>query len=195
MNQEDLKLGEIIEADRVVERDAIHIAVIPLEAHDEIDRGAFIRLKLNGKATQCEGDESIGVADPYISDWCIEPGQKFWACLKPGSITSLRHEWTHPAFPAAALTLDPNSIAGQVARKLGETESERYIKDEGVEIDLTFEEMLQVARDYAKNGNYHNTGSNEAQLRDAAQFWKHYEIVTGEKVPNSSKDSFFSCSC
>lgn len=38
-----------------------------------------------------------GIIDPYL-DRIVKEGEWVWMCLDQGSITSLRHDWTHPAF-------------------------------------------------------------------------------------------------
>ena len=102
-------LGEL--ADDNSRRDAIHVAVAPVIAGERLLGGMHILLR-DGKAYMdtkyvqdnpdipvvgVRTDKTIGVVDPFF-DECILPDQKFWLLLYPGSITSLRHVFTHPAF-------------------------------------------------------------------------------------------------
>lgn len=77
-------------------RDAIHLAVEPVEAGEWLVPGQDISL-VNGKAFNRTG-KHIGIVDPFIKE-PIAPGQKFWLVVYPRMITSLRHVWTHPSFP------------------------------------------------------------------------------------------------
>ena len=95
------RLGELIEdGDR--RRDAIHIAVAPVTAAKRLAPGEHVglveqaNLELVG-ACDC----NIGIVDPFLT-MDVEPGQRFWLFLYPGTITGLRHVWTHPAFTKAA---------------------------------------------------------------------------------------------
>lgn len=95
------QLGMLIEdGDR--RRDAIHIALAPVTAAERLAPGQHVGLVEVGNLElvgPC--DENIGIVDPFLSE-DIEPGQRFWLFLYPGTITGLRHVWTHPAFAAAA---------------------------------------------------------------------------------------------
>jgi hypothetical protein len=95
------QLGQFIEdGDR--RRDAIHIAVAPVTAADRLAPGQHVGLIQEGNLElvgSCE--RNIGVVDPFLTGE-VEPGQRFWLFLYPGTITGLRHVWTHPAFTAAA---------------------------------------------------------------------------------------------
>jgi hypothetical protein len=95
------QLGRLIEdGDR--RRDAIHIAIAPVTAAERLMPGQHVgliredNLELVGPC-----DRTIGIVDPFLSDK-VEPGQRFWLFLYPGTIAGLRHVWTHPAFATAA---------------------------------------------------------------------------------------------
>jgi hypothetical protein len=83
-----MKLGEIITGDE--KRDAIHIAVAPVTASVKLYPGE--RVGVDGKNLP-----HVGIVDPFLNGPVL-PGQKFWLFLFPNTVTSLRHEWTHPAF-------------------------------------------------------------------------------------------------
>src|SRR5688572_7679973 len=95
------RLGQLIEdGDR--RRDAIHIAVAPVTAAERLAPGqhvGFVRERDLELVGSC--DNPLGVVDPFLTEE-VEAGQRFWLFLYPGTVTSLRHIWTHPAFTAAA---------------------------------------------------------------------------------------------
>jgi hypothetical protein len=89
------KIGKILDIlDKDAQRDAIHIAVIPVEAAMELSPGMHVGLDGLDRATPLV--DTIGIVDPYLDDTVL-PGERFFVFLYPGTITSLRHEWTHPA--------------------------------------------------------------------------------------------------
>lgn len=64
-------------------RDAVHVAVVPATAVSELRPGQHL---------------ANGVVDPYRTD-PVPPGGRYWLFLYPGTVTRVRHAWTHPAFP------------------------------------------------------------------------------------------------
>ncbi len=78
-------------------RDAVHVAVAPLVADGVLIPGQWVRLTKEGKAIPSDGQQGVGVVDPFRAD-LVRFGESFWVCLKPGTVTGLRHLWSHPAF-------------------------------------------------------------------------------------------------
>lgn len=93
-------LGKIIPPGTIHSRDAVHIAVAPVEAGATLRPGWPVGLAEDGKAYTLTV-QHIGIVDPFLPDGSVvEEGRRFWLFLYPGAITSLRHVWTHPAFQA-----------------------------------------------------------------------------------------------
>ncbi len=91
------KVGKLIEGNAY--RDAIHVAVAPVVAACPIRPGSHVWMTPEGLASwgNREDGNTIGIADPFLTEE-IQKGQSFYLFLYPGTITSLRHMWSHPAF-------------------------------------------------------------------------------------------------
>lgn len=95
------KLGQLCDdSDR---RDAVHIALAPVIAACNLEPGQFVGL-VNGQATW-NVETFIGVVDPFLKDE-VKKGERFWLMLLPGTITGLRHVWSHPAFKARVMEIN-----------------------------------------------------------------------------------------
>lgn len=49
----------------------------------------------------------IGIVDPFLGR-PVNIGERFWVVLDPASVTNLRHDWDHPAFPAEDPEQEPD---------------------------------------------------------------------------------------
>ena len=81
--------------DSTAGRDAIHFALAPVVAAERLLPCQRVQLDDAGRAVA--GPESIGLVDPFLTA-AVQPGERFWLFLYPGTITALRHVWVHPAF-------------------------------------------------------------------------------------------------
>lgn len=96
-------LGHIIPEDVTQQRDCIHIAVLPAVADAVLRPGQHVGITpfaANNVPIASTEVETIGIVDPYLRR-PVMAGQKFFVYLYPGSITGLRHDWTHPALEGA----------------------------------------------------------------------------------------------
>ncbi len=171
--------------DGTAQRDAIHLAVVPIVATEKVYPGQH--LTADGKAT---GGPPVGIADPFLPG-PANPGMTFWLVLYPRTITSLRHAWTHPAFPEAAVAAVNAPVSDKEA-------SMQWLRDLGDRVGVSANRLIESAREHIHDtsgwsyliGGYEMEGESTPP-----EFWDHYQIVTGELVPSEKRENFFSCSC
>jgi hypothetical protein len=87
------KLGKLITEE--ASRDAVHVAVAPVEAAYRLRPGDHVGFLENGRVGRCENP--IGVVDPFLEE-LLNTGDRFYLFLYPNTVTNLHHEWTHPVF-------------------------------------------------------------------------------------------------
>ena len=96
MNQPTL--GKLFKPGERPTKDAIHVAIAPVQAACDMNPGDRIGFA-NDQTTKlvCATDDPLGIIDPFL-DSPVEKGDRFYMCLLPGTIESIRHYWSHPAF-------------------------------------------------------------------------------------------------
>ncbi len=177
MAKDAIPLGQLIETEQ--SRDAIHIAIAPITAGEPLKPGEHIAVK-DGYAVK--SGELIGIVDPFLRK-AVRIGQKFFICLYPNTITSLKHYWEHPAFnfdnPEPAMNSNSRDWITRFAERLG----------------YDYEEMIHAAKNYIRDGRYFNGGSSFEGESVPDEFWDHFEKSTGIKVEDDNRNNFFSCAC
>lgn len=131
--------------------------------------------------------EPIGIVDPFLKTMVFER-ERFWMFLLPNAITSLRHDWTHPAFKCEP---EPDK-----------RESEVWLRAFAADAGLDYLEMIAMVSDYLVSGEPcveqgSKTARDAFDRVDKDLFWTHIENATGQSRPTSGDFwySSFSCSC
>lgn len=167
-------------------RDAVHIAVIPVKLAETLDPGTRVCTKGKegdllvvgkperdkyGRALQKE----IGVISPFIQGKA-GAGYIYYLCLFPNTVVGMTHHWEHPDIDS-------------------KEHFKKKIKDFAESIGQTYDSLIDVARNFNQTGDwtYDNTEAYKDNYREFDNFWKWYEIVTGEYV--GDKSCPFTCSC
>lgn len=198
--------GEMLGADIAQVRDAVHVAVLRAKVGDEqLQPGQRVVLK-DGRAVPAGDAAPLGIVDPFLP-WPVTCNSLFWLLIWPQTITSLRHQWSHPALDASR---EPS-------------ESERWIRAFAERLDQSYGALMAAAETFAQDSAYARQRAQEDEEKgirrnpweyetprmvldnrerykdvDATEwplFWHHYEVVTGEKVPEEFRECFFYCSC
>jgi hypothetical protein len=173
-------IGQLIDDQQF--RDAIHVAIAPVVATENLQPGWHIGITSPGSNAAGRCKPHLGIVDPFLTT-DVKPGQRFFMFLYPNTITSLRHEWTHPAMDAASTN---DAVA----------DSTKWIAEFAAKIDQTPHRLMEAAREFVEYGEY--TYDNSEAYKDFwhefPEFWKHYEIVTGKPV-DDKEAAPFTCSC
>ena len=183
---EDLGLGKIIEPGREVHRDAIHVAVIPMTA---------TVLLLSGNRVNAQGlpiAPHVGIVDPFLPD-VVQPGQRYWLWLFPGTVTGMRHHWQHPAFA------EQTTPAAVPVPAKGVAESEAWLRQYAVDHNPYINDPNKAFAhliDGLKHDEVFYRGTDLYgldELDDADELRHHAEQYLGIRIDWSNFS--FSCSC
>ena len=176
--------------DKPEERDAIHVAVAPVIANEPLQPGQHIGFATQGDTVTVtswpQGNrKAIGIVDPFLHR-DVEEGQRFWMFLYPNTITSLKHQWTHPAFgPEEKVTAKSSRVSA----------SEQWLRDFSESHEETYNTIMEAAKEWLTDKEYLCRGGKFEGERVPDEFWTHYERVTGTIVDEDDKENFFTCSC
>lgn len=97
----ETKLGVLL-SEHEYRKDAVHVALVPVTAGEDLEPGQRVKLLNDDPIRPIVGfayddEDAVGVIDPFLKG-IINKGNRCYLCLAPGTVTSLRHVWTHPAF-------------------------------------------------------------------------------------------------
>lgn len=174
-------------------RDAIHLAVEPVVAGERLRAGEHIVVS-EGIAMGTE-DEGLGIVDPFLPK-PVQKGQRFWFIMLPGRVHSLRHVWTHPAFPDTDVTtINIANIPPFVKSDAAKESARLWIEDYAKQLGLKFDELVEGANDWLDHNGYLVKGGQLEGTYTEPAFWDHFSIFTGRTVASSDRENFFSCNC
>lgn len=168
-----IEIGKLLQGKQ--ERDAIHIAIAPMIAVEKLYPGQSVGISDRGVEYACASGQSIGIVDPFLAH-AVLPDQRFWLFLHPNTITSLRHDWTHPMFNQKSV-------------------SQAWIEQFCIEVDCPYDRLMQGAKDFLEYDEYLCEGGRWEGVGVPDEFWEHYQTVTGEIIAPEKRGSFFTCTC
>lgn len=171
-------------------RDAIHLAVFPVEAGEVLQPGAHVQVFYEdgeGLAYRAKTGKGVGIVDPFLAQ-PVQPDERFWLVVYPREIASLRHVWEHPKFPpsgeAPELLVDPRNRAASLLW------IEQFSRDRDIELGA----LLTAARD-RRGDEYLTIYGDDASGDIPNEFWDHFEILEDTRIPAPERSKYFSCSC
>lgn len=168
-------------------RDAIHLAVNPTRAKEKFAPGQAV-------GVDGTSNNPVGIVDPFLTQE-VQVGEWFWLVVYPRQITSLRHVWSHPAFPNA-----PEAPS--------KSDSEAWLRNFCRNNDMIrYESLIEAAELDFKKPLVEDEYSSYIEMRDdylcsygvtahcnlSHEFWEHLENVVGKKF--ETRPNYFSCSC
>ena len=193
----DPQFGRLVPADFPDERDAIHIACAAVYATEDLNPGDHVGFVDKRQDHMGRSEIApVGVVDCFLPR-PVKKGERFWVFLYPGTIQSLRHSWSHPSF----------DMRQQLIRAMEETPAKKRMKAFAASLsgshdydgnwydEVTFEELIDRATAYVNGGEYWSEGGRFEGQDLYDEFWDDFEELTGLKVPEGDRYSFFSCSC
>ena len=184
------------------ERDAVHIAIVPLVAGCDLYPGHPFRLSHGTTdvaiSAQYHEKEAVGITNPFLgpNHYRIRKGDRFYGVLWPGTVVGMKHHWKHPAFDEVT-PCDNEHVAWlrKFSEKWGFVHEEMMVAatrkyQEGEEAgDDRWDDDYIVA--YGRDLH----GTEDFELGEEAEFWDHIKALTGVDPEVQKKHVSWSCSC
>lgn len=179
-------------------RDAIHVAVFPVKASENLHPGDHVVINPAGEAEWTTSGDGIGIVDPFITGK-ISRGDRFWLLVYPRQITSLRHVWEHPSFPASGPVTQVVHETAEKFMEANKAASEQWLREwistaDCPDFHTTIGAMLSQRDGSSWDGDYVHFDGKDAHGNIPAEAWHHLGIFVGEDL-SGDRPSYFSCSC
>lgn len=199
----EVSVGDLI--DGAARRDAIHIAVAPVTAEEELFPGNPCGVRTDDPAI-ADGDATpVGIVDPFLQT-PVRPGQKFWLFLYPNTVTGMRHQWLHETFDkfpepeAAAEPPGPPRLLDRRREKLSQFDtSQDWLENFASEVGWSYEEVLDIAAEALKGGDPFVGDDNmqDTFMDNKMDLLFHASIMLGKGRPDKEtiRASYFRCAC
>ena len=187
-------------------RDAIHIAVLPVTAGQDLLPSDEVGISGDVAGKHCK--PLVGIVDPFLKPGIVEKGQRFFIYLFPNTISSLRHVWAHKDIP--------DTLGGEPAPKVppgDKAESEAWLREYAKRVNPYFvdAEMGEYASHYPGGADgayqtlleglrsgelvYHGIDMHGREdLIDGEELQRHGSVVLGYPL-NFDTFEYFSCTC
>lgn len=179
-------IGRILNYNETHSRDAIHIAIMPVEIGEPMCPGQRVVFRDGSQSVVVKAADShgIGVIDPFLESPFkgneLVPGFRVWLLLHPCSTTNLRHEWRHPIVDGS-----------------DKPEAESWLREFAAKWNMDYTDMVHaaIAGDYALARGIDLHSKSELNGEDG-KFWECIEELTGRTFSEHHRDNFsWSCSC
>lgn len=123
-------------------RDAVHVAIIPVTAKEDLRRGDHVCLDEGRQAYRVTIKSKLadGIIDPFLPRQTVKRGEVVYMLLMPGRVTGMRHHWecsTIDGLDDALEVINTNAAVAAAEKWL-----DQYIASEGYE--LSAYEMVQL---------------------------------------------------
>lgn len=167
-------------------RDAIHVAILPIQAHHWLHPGQGIKpIEPGSTRYRAAGNDPTGIVDPFLPQ-PVQENQWCWMLLWPGKVTDLRHHWTCPEidqFHADQAEGNPKIVA------------EAWLKSFADVHGLSYAAIIQAGLNYITDGDQLCEGGRFEGVTTPPEFWKHLATITEWKRAGEEDGNFFACHC
>lgn len=170
------------------ERDAIHIAVIPLVADNSFSAGMQVLLSKDGKASSEEGTV-IGIVDPFLNVE-ISRGDRFWVFLYPNTVTGMKHHWSHPVIDKHFHPKEED-VKNEIDKICNQINDYNYYDS------WTVDKVLFLADKYWQHGDFYCGDYDDGNFNMYYQQFRPLLKLLGYNLPSADEDgsTYFRCAC